>query len=177
MNPIDATFQRLRTQGKKAFIPFIAAGDPDLDSTGLLLRELAKHGASVLEVGFPYSDPIADGPVIQASYTRALAKRLKVADIFQALRKVSSLPPLVERTVPLLAMVSYTLIHRRGPDSFLREASDAGISGAIVPDLPIEEAKELTVLAAKRDFKVILLVAPTTPKERAVQIAHTSTGF
>jgi tryptophan synthase alpha chain len=177
MNPIDATFQRLRTQGRKAFIPFITAGDPDLQSTDLLLRKLATHGANILEVGFPFSDPIADGPVIQASYTRALASRVKVADIFQALRKVSSLPPLVERTVPLVAMVSYTLIQRRGLDAFLEEALDAGISGAIVPDLPLEESKELTTLAAKRDFKLILLVTPTTPKERAVRIAHASTGF
>ena len=177
MNPIDVAFQRLRARGKKAFIPFITAGDPNLEATSLLVRSLAGHGASLIEVGFPYSDPIADGPVIQASYTRALASRVKVADIFQSLRKVGSLLPLVERTVPLVAMASYTLIYRRGPDVFLREASDAGISGAIVPDLPIEEAKELTALAAERDFKVILLVTPTTPKERAIQIARASTGF
>jgi tryptophan synthase alpha chain len=177
MNAIDATFQCLRSQSKKAFIPFITAGDPDLDATRQLLEELANHGASLIEIGFPHSDPIADGPVIQASYTRALAKGLRIDGIFQSLGKLTVAPPFADRSVPLVAMISFSLIHRRGFEAFIRQAQEAGLSGAIVPDLPVEEAGEFGRLDAKKDFKSILLVTPTTPRERAVQIARTSTGF
>jgi tryptophan synthase alpha chain len=171
MNPIDALFQRLRSRGRKAFIPFLTAGDPDLAATARLARTLAEHGADLLEIGFPYSDPIADGPVIQASYTRALERGVHVEDIFAAVGKFA-----VPNT-PLLAMVSYSLIHRRGAGAFLQRAAEAGFSGAIVPDLPWEESEPLSRLAAHRDFKLIHLVTPTTPRERARAIAQRSTGF
>ncbi|HTU21953.1 MAG TPA: tryptophan synthase subunit alpha [Gemmataceae bacterium] len=171
MNPIDALFQRLRSQGRKAFIPFLTAGDPDLAATGRLARTLADNGAHLLEIGFPYSDPIADGPVIQASYTRALERGVHVEDIFAAVRTLA-LP-----NTPLVAMVSYSLIHRRGAEKFLEQAAAAGFSGAIVPDLPFEESETLSRQAAERDFKLIHLVTPTTPRERARAIARRSTGF
>jgi tryptophan synthase alpha chain len=177
MNAIDALFRRLRSQGRKAFMPFVTAGDPDLETTTLLIQELASRGASLIEVGFPYSDPIADGPTIQASYTRALAHGARVEDIFRGVGALSSNPDFVERKIPLVGMVSYTLVQRRGSERFLDQAQAAGISGAIVPDLPIEEAEELAQLAAARDFKLIHLVTPTTPRERAVRIARASTGF
>jgi tryptophan synthase alpha chain len=170
MNPIDALFQRLRSHGRKAFIPFLTAGDPDLAATGQLARTLADRGAHLLEIGFPYSDPIADGPVIQASYTRALERGVRVEDIFAAVRNFSV-------GTPLAAMVSYSLIHRRGAEKFLDQAASAGFSGAIVPDLPFEESETLSRLAAQRDFKLIHLVTPTTPRERARDIARRSTGF
>src|SRR5262249_11866813 len=122
MNPIDALFQRLRSQKRKAFIPFVTAGDPDLKVTGRLVRELAGRGASLIEVGFPYSDPIADGSVIQASYTRALDRGLKVDAIFSAAPRWAEGPFLKEKGVPLAAMVSYSLVHRRGPERFLDQA-------------------------------------------------------
>jgi tryptophan synthase alpha chain len=171
MNPIDALFQRLRSQRRKALIPFLTAGDPDLDATARLARTLAEQGADLLEIGFPYSDPIADGPVIQASYTRALERGVHVEDIFAAVRKFA-LPH-----TPLVAMVSYSLIHRRGGEAFLQQAAAAGFSGAIVPDLPWEESETLSRLAAQCDLKLIHLVAPTTPRERARAIAQRSTGF
>jgi tryptophan synthase alpha chain len=177
MNAIDAVFHRLRSHGKKAFIPFITAGDPDLTATAELLRQLAGHGASLIEVGFPYSDPIADGPVIQASYTRALSKGLRIDDILQSLRNVAAIAPFADKSVPLVAMISYALIQRRGFKKFIRQAQEAGLSGAIVPDLPIDEADDFARLTAEHDFKLILLVTPTTPRERAVQIARKSTGF
>ncbi|MBI3822135.1 MAG: tryptophan synthase subunit alpha [Planctomycetes bacterium] len=170
MNPIDQVFSRLKAERKKAFIPFIPAGDPDLDATAKLLRECAWRGASLVEVGFPYSDPIADGSVIQASYTRALDKGLRVEQIFGMMRGLNV-------SVPLVAMVSYTLVHHRGSERFIIDAKAAGLSGAIVPDLPVDEASELAALAAKHDFKLILLVTPTTPRERAVKIVQLSTGF
>ena len=170
MNPIDQLFSRLKAERKKAFIPFITAGDPDLETTAKLLRECVKRGASLIEIGFPYSDPIADGSVIQASYTRALSRGLTVDAIFGAMRTLNV-------NVPLVAMVSYSLVHHRGPKRFIADAKAAGFSGAIVPDLPVDEAVELAKMAAKHDFKLILLVTPTTPRERAQKIAQLSTGF
>jgi tryptophan synthase alpha chain len=171
MNPIDQLFKRLIADRTKAFIPFVTAGDPDLDATAKLLRECARRGASLIEVGFPYSDPIADGSVIQASYTRTLSKGLSVDAIFSAMRALN------EVTVPMVAMVSYTLVHHRGPERYIIDAKAAGFSGAIVPDLPVDEAEDLAKLAASHDFKLILLVTPTTPRERATRIAQLSTGF
>ena len=171
MNPIDHLFTRLKTDRRKAFIPFVTAGDPDLDATAKLVREAARRGASLIEVGFPYSDPIADGSVIQASYTRALGKGVSVDAIFGAMRALN------EINVPFVAMVSYTIVHHRGPERFVVDAKAAGFSGAIVPDLPVDEADDLAKIAAKHDFKLVLLVTPTTPRERATRIAQLSTGF
>jgi tryptophan synthase alpha chain len=176
MNPIDALFERLRSDQRKAFIPFVTAGDPDLKFTDQLVCKLAQRGASLVEIGFPYSDPIADGSVIQASYTRALNHGLRMGDVFACVRRLVDSPELAVG-VPLVAMVSYSLVHRGGLETFLQQAQDAGLSGAIVPDLPVEEAEELARLAAGRDFKLIQLVTPTTPRDRAVRIARVSTGF
>ena len=177
MNPIDAQFQKLRTAGRKAFIPFVTAGDPDLATTTRLIDALSQRGASLIEVGFPYSDPIADGSVIQASYTRALERGVRVDAIFAAMRGLSDQPAFRSRGVPLVAMVSYSLVHHRGPAPFVAQAQAAGFSGAIVPDLPVDEAAALAATAAAADFKLILLVTPTTPRERSRRIAQLSTGF
>ncbi|MBM4069116.1 MAG: tryptophan synthase subunit alpha [Planctomycetes bacterium] len=171
-NPIDTLFSKFRAVKRKAFIPFVPAGDPDLATTAQLVRALAKSGAALVEIGFPYSDPIADGAVIQASYTRALARGLRIDDIFRQIGPLAA-----ELSIPLVAMASFSLVHHRGAERFIEQASNAGFSGAIVPDLPIDEAGELGRLAAARDFKLIHLVTPTTPPERAAQIARSSTGF
>jgi len=182
MNPIDDLFRRLRSQGKKAFMPFVTAGDPDAAFTREVLPAVAESGANLIEVGFPFSDPIADGPVIQASYTRALDKGLKLADVFAAVKDVTTAwasgggkqgePP-----VPLVAMASYSLLFKKGPAAFIDTAKAAGLSGAIVPDLPVEEAEELSKLAADCDFKLILLVTPTTSPARAEKIVKACGGF
>lgn len=195
MNPIDQLFQRLRAANHKAFIPFLTAGDPTLEGTGLVLQELVRRGADLVEIGFPFSDPIADGAVIQASYTRALDKGLRIDRIFEFFENMArsvprvagpSLPgalehgsggPATRATPPLVAMVSYSLIHRRGTEAFLDRAQQAGFSGAIVPDLPVEESAALAQAAEGRDFKLIQLITPTTPRDRALQIAKQSTGF
>jgi tryptophan synthase alpha chain len=176
-NAIDTLFQRLRSQGRKAFIPFITAGDPDVAGTVQLARTLALNGADLIEIGFPYSDPIADGPVIQASYTRTLERGVRVTDMFACARQIADLPEVTTIRVPLVAMVSCSLIHRRGQEAFLDQAQAAGLSGAIVPDLPFDESEQLSRLAAARDFKLIHLVTPTTPQARAAEIAGRSTGF
>jgi tryptophan synthase alpha chain len=171
MNAIDALFQRLRDRNAKAFIPFVTAGDPDVATSAALVREMVRRGAHLVEIGFPYSDPIADGSVIQASYTRALDRGLHLADVFTLVRGLADV------AVPLVGMVSYSLVFHRGPARFLDESKAAGLSGVIVPDLPVEEADDLARLAAARDLKLIQLVTPTTPRERASRIVRQSTGF
>ena len=172
MSSIDQLFQRLRAENKKALMPFLTAGDPSLDFTAQAIRLFDKQGCHLCEVGIPYSDPIADGPVIQASYTRALEKKIKVAQIFETLASLSS-----EVTMPRVTMVSYAIIHRYGLARYVAEAQKAGIAGAIVPDLLVEEADELSAICKKADFSLIQLVTPTTPRDRAVQIARSSSGF
>jgi tryptophan synthase alpha chain len=174
MNPIDALFCRLRAENRRAFMPFVTAGDPDLAFTRELLPAVADSGADLAEVGFPFSDPIADGPVIQASYTRALAPGLKLADVFATTAAVSARPGW---TMPMVAMASYSLVYKRGPDAFITAAKAGGLSGAVVPDLPVEEAEELSKLAADRDFKLILLVTPTTSPARAEKVVKACGGF
>lgn len=160
-------------------MPFITAGDPDLPTTALLIHELSRRGASLIELGIPYSDPIADGPVIQASYSRALANGMTLDAIFGTVRELTLSPPhsATPSAAPLVCMIAYALVYRRGPERFVRQAKQAGFEGAIVPDLPVEESAELAAIAASLDFKLILLVTPTTPRERALQIARSSTGF
>ena len=174
MNPIDDLFRRLRAENRKAFVPFLTAGDPDLPFTADALPAVAAAGASLVEVGVPFSDPIADGPVIQASYTRALGRGLKLADVFATLKQVTASPGW--RT-PLSAMASYSLVFRRGPDAFIQAAQAAGLSGAVVPDLPVEEADDLAKRCRDRDFKLTLLVTPTTSPERAEKVVRACGGF
>jgi tryptophan synthase alpha chain len=177
MNPIDILFGRLREQRQKALIPFLTAGDPDLEVSTLVARELAAGGGALLEIGFPYSDPVADGAVIQASYTRALEHGVRVDDIFAWSRRLGGAPPFAGGKVPLVAMASYSLIHRRGIGQFVSQAQASGFHGAVVPDLPVEESDSLARLAAARDFKLVQLITPTTPADRAARIASASTGF
>jgi tryptophan synthase alpha chain len=172
MTAIDELFCTLKAQGKKALMPFITAGDPNVSFTADVLSLLNKLGCSMAEVGIPYSDPIADGPVIQASYTRALASHVKLDDILKCVAKVK--PSL---KMPLVSMVSYAIVHRHGLERYVDEAKAAGFSGAIVPDLLVEESKTLASICRSRDFNLIQLVTPTTPRERALQIAERSTGF
>ena len=174
MNPIDQLFQRLRSANRKAFMPFVTAGDPDLPFTAKALTKIAESGADLVEVGFPFSDPIADGPAIQASYTRALDRGLKLEQVFQCLRDVLTKP---DWQTPVVGMVSYSLIWRHGPAKFIEHAHEAGLSGAIVPDLPAEEAVEFAKLATERDFKLILLWTPTTTPQRAEKIVKSCSGF
>jgi tryptophan synthase alpha chain len=172
----------VRAEKRMAFMPFITAGDPDLGTTQQLIRTLADQGVDLIEIGFPYSDPIADGPVIQASYTRALAKKLHVAEIFAAVREltvVSGGKPVESRSKlpPLVAMVAYAIIFRMGPDAFVQAARDAGFSGLIVPDLPADEAADMAAITRAAGLDLIELIAPTTTRERTKRILETSTGF
>lgn len=172
MSSIDTLFTQLRARGQKALMPFITAGDPDLDFTAALLQEVIKRGGSLCELGIPYSDPIADGPVIQASYTRALEKKVKLDAILSTLARTAP-----QLTAPVVTMVSYAIVHRHGLERYVADAKAAGAAGAIVPDLPVEEAEPLANICCKSEFSLIQLVTPTTPRERAIRIANSSSGF
>lgn len=172
MSKIDQLFSEYRASGRKAFIPFITAGDPDLAFTADLLGELAHRGSSICEIGIPYSDPIADGPVIQASYTRALDNGAQLVDIMTMLSKTAPQLP-----TPVVTMVSYAIVYRHGVERFVSEAQEAGVAGAIVPDLLVEESAVLGKICQRQDFSLIQLVTPTTPRDRALRIAEASTGF
>ncbi len=119
-------------------MPFITAGDPDLAFTRGVLQTLVARGCHLCEVGIPYSDPIADGPVIQASYTRALEHKIKLAEILEMLGGVTG-----TLTAPMVTMVSYAIVHRHGPQKYIDAARAAGVAGAIVPDMPVEEGPTL----------------------------------
>ena len=178
MNRIDALFSRLRAEGRRALMPFITAGDPDLATTAALITELVVRGAHMVEVGIPYSDPIADGPVISESYSRSLSKGIKLAQILQTLRTLRAETnggPLT--AAPMVTMVSYAIVHRYGVERYLKDAADSGVDGLIVPDLPVEESASLCGLATERELKLIQLVTPTTPRDRALKIAESTTGF
>lgn len=173
MKLLDDVLQKCRANKRPAFIPFITAGDPSLEKTGLVVDTLVQAGADVVEIGIPYSDPLADGPVIQASYTRALAAKTRLGDIFIHAKAWTSKYP----QTAFVAMVSYSLVYRHGVEQFLADAQQAGFTGLIIPDLPHEEAIKLTTQAQASQLALIQLVTPTTPKDRALQIARTTTGF
>lgn len=172
MSAIDKLFTELRSAKRKALMPFVTAGDPDLEFTAAVIQELVKRGASMCEVGIPYSDPIADGPVIQASYTRALGKKVKLAGILDMLGKVSP-----QVSAPLVTMVSYAIIYRHGAEKYADDLVKHGVAGMIVPDLPVDESPSLAKICASRDLSLVQLVTPLTPPERALRIAETSSGF
>ena len=172
MQRIDRLFADLRARGAKGLMPFVTAGDPDLAATEALLPAVERAGAMICELGIPFSDPIADGPVIQASMTHALARGVHPSDILAMVERVR---PNVD--LGLVAMVSYSIVYRLGTDRFLRDAQAAGIDGLIVPDLGVEEAGDLPARAADRGLTCSMLVAPTTPPERADRIARACTGF
>lgn len=173
MSRIDRIFADLRARGAKALMPFLTAGDPDVATTGRLLEVLNESGAAVCELGIPFSDPIADGPVIQASMNHALATAhttpRAVLEMVAVRRDRLSLG--------LMAMVSYSIVARLGPSAFLRDCRQAGIDGLIVPDLPVDECLPLRDQAGAADLSFSLLIAPTTPIDRARRIAAACSGF
>lgn len=172
---ISDVFSQLHEKNSMAFMPFITAGDPDLDFTRDLILELARQQVDLIEVGFPYSDPIADGPVIQASYTRALSKKLHVDQILQTLATIPWKPG--EHRPLLVAMVSYAIVFRMGTAEFCRRAQQSGLAGLIVPDLPADEAEETTKIAQASGLDLIQLIAPTTTPARTERILSSATGF
>lgn len=176
-SPISQVFASLRSQKQMAFMPFITAGDPDMETTVAAVRELAARGVDLIEMGFPYSDPIADGPVIQASYTRALDAGLKTDQIFTAIGALTREADTEVALPPLVAMVAFAIVCRRGVASFAKAAREAGFAGLIIPDLPGDEAADVARIVTEQGCDLIQLIAPTTPSERVERILQSASGF
>jgi len=169
---IRSTLAAARQRNRIALMPFVASGFPDLASTAAVLPALEAGGASMIEIGFPFSDPIADGPTIQAAFTDALAKGIRIADTF---RTVAAVRPTV--SIPLVAMLSYSIVFRYGVERFVKDAKTAGFDGLILPDLPPPEAQRGCDLIQAGGLDTILLVAPTTTPARRKEILDLCSGF
>ncbi|PSS06342.1 Tryptophan synthase alpha chain like [Actinidia chinensis var. chinensis] len=169
---LSETFTRLRKQGKVAFIPYITAGDPDLSTTAKALKVLDSCGSDIIELGVPYSDPLADGPVIQAAATRALAKGTNFNAILSMLKEV--VPQL---SCPLALFSYYNPILKCGVEKFMSTVKDVGVHGLVVPDVPLEETEILRNEAVKNNIELVLLTTPTTPTERMKAIVEASEGY
>jgi len=168
---IAQSFAELRGR-RIGLVPFLPAGYPDLDTTAATLTAVDAAGATAIEIGFPFSDPIADGPTIQHSFTAALARKVKVSDIFALIRQ--SAPQI---SAPLLGMLSYSIVFRYGAERFFADARAAGLAGLIIPDLPPPEANKICGKIRAAGLDTILLVAPTTTPERRAEIAAMCSGF
>lgn len=153
-------------------MPFIPAGYPDLASTGALLPAIEAGGASLIEIGFPFSDSIADGPVIQTAFTHALKHKIKVRDILETVKQTRETV-----TIPIVAMVSYSIVFRYGQERFFTDLSTHGFDGVIIPDLPPPEAQSVCQMVHKAGLDTVLLVSPTSPAERRKEIVGLSSGF
>src|SRR5919201_1304703 len=172
MGRIDQTFAQLRHSHERALIPYVTAGDPDLDTTKALVHEMIRRGGDLIEIGVPFSDPLADGPIIQRASQRALHRGTTLRNI---LRMVGELRP--ETDAPLVLMTYYNPVFRYGEQAFVNDAVAAGVDGIIVPDLPPEEAQTLMALTSGTPVEMIFLAAPTSTSARLALIAEASRGF
>jgi tryptophan synthase alpha chain len=173
MNRISAAFKKSKESGHASLLPFLCAGSPETDSLTKLLPAMQSAGASIVEIGFPYSDPIADGPTIAAAMHTALEKGITPQKIFDQVKSLRD-----ELTIGLVAMVSVSIVVAMGgPDAFAKQASDAGFDGVIFPDLPLSETQAYREACKAHNLTMTLLISPTSPTERAIEIAKASTGF
>ncbi len=171
MNRIDAKFESLKKENKKAFIAFVTGGDPSVEKTEEIVLAMEEAGADIIEIGIPYSDPLADGPVIQAASQRALLNGVKVKDIMEMVGRLR------EKTqIPLLFLVYYNTIYVYGKERFAKQCKDMGIDGLIIPDLPLEERHDFKPMLDSMGIANIPLVAPTS-KERVKAITEGCNGF
>ncbi len=169
---IEKVFKKLKANNQKALIPFITAGDPDLDATKRLVIEMEKAGADIIELGVPFSDPIADGPAIQKASYRSLKAGTtlkKIIGVVKELRQTTE--------IPIVLMTYYNPVFKYGVSEFVRNANEAGVDGIIIPDLPPEEGEGIIEEGKRRGLDTIFLLAPTSTKERIKMVASVSTGF
>jgi tryptophan synthase alpha chain len=172
MNRIEKVFKTATAQNRKAFIPYIMAGDPSLEKTGEVVSLLQRCGADIIELGVPFTDPLADGPTIQRAAERALQAGVtlrKVVNLVRELRRHTQ--------IPLVLMTYYNPVFKYGEEQFVKDAVDAGVDGVIIPDLPPEEAGGLMGLSKKAGLAVIFLLAPTSTNDRIRKVAKASRGF
>jgi tryptophan synthase alpha chain len=169
---IAERFARRKAEGRPAFVAFLTAGDPSLERTLRAARELDAAGADVLELGVPFSDPLADGPVIQRASERALARGVRLAEVLETVRRIRR-----SSELPLLLFSYFNPLLQHGLERLAKDAKQAGVDGVLVTDLPPEEAGEWIAAARGRDLDTVFLAAPTSPDERLRRVAEVSRGF
>ncbi len=170
MNRIDKKFQEL--QNKKALITFVTAGDPNFDLSEKIVMEMEKDGADIIELGVPFSDPSADGPVIQEANIRAMSNGADIYTIFDFVKKIRE-----KVSVPLVFLIYFNVIFQYGTKKFFAKCSEAGIDGVIIPDLPVEESGEISEYTEKYNVYYINLISPTSGEERIKKITENAKGF
>ena len=173
MNRINTCFDQIKKNDKKALIPFITAGDPSSNLTVSIMHELVRSGSDIIELGIPFSDPMADGPVIQRASERALAQGTNTDDVFRIVKNFRS----EDQKTPIILMGYLNPIEIMGYENFVNKASEVGVDGLIVVDLPLEESTRLQEALKMRDLFQIFLLSPTTIKERLGKICEVASGF
>src|SRR5690606_13530254 len=169
---VAGAFAPLRARGEIGLMPFLPAGYPDLKSTQASILAAQRGGATVIELGIPFSDPVADGPIIQAAFAETLARGVRLKDIFTAIAEIRP-----ELRIPLMAMVSYSIVFRYGVDHFVADAREAGVSGLIIPDLLPPEAESICLRIWAGGLDAALLTAPAASPARRTRIAGVCSGF
>lgn len=172
MGRISARFHRLRESGERALVPFVTAGDPDLDTTEALVLAMAEAGADLVEIGVPFSDPLADGPTIQRAYERALSRGTTLRRILERVKRLRA-----RTEIPLLLMGAANPFFAMGLPGFADAAAEVGVDGVICPDLPPEEGEFFYESLAQRGIDGVLLAAPTTTPERLAMLVRRTRGF
>ena len=172
MNRLDALYHRLRERNGFALNVYVCAGNPTLDATARLILELERRGVDAIELGMPFSDPVADGPDLQPAHARGVAAGVTLGRVLTLVRDLRR-----ESQIPIALMSYYNPIHYRGPAQLVAEAAEAGVDGLIVPDLPPEEAADLIAAGRQHDVKTIFFVAPTSTPERIALVNRSATGF
>ncbi len=173
MTRIDDTFARLAKQGRKAFVSYIMAGDPDVATSLAIMKGLPGAGVDIIELGLPFTDPMADGPTIQLAGQRALEGGMTLDKTLQMVRDFRA----GDATTPIVLMGYYNPIYSRGVDRFLAQANEVGIDGLIIVDLPPEEDEELCIPAQKAGLNFIRLATPTTDNKRLPKVLQNTSGF
>jgi tryptophan synthase alpha chain len=171
MSKIDQKFKKLKKEGRAALIPFIVGGDPDIETTEALVRKMAESGADIIEIGVPFSDPLLDGPTIQAASYRALQREVGLKEIFNITKRLGGI------NTPLVIMTYYNPVFRYGLRTFAIDCRECSIDGVIIPDLPPEEAGPWIREAREVDLDTIFLASPTSSPERIRRVSQHSRGF
>jgi tryptophan synthase alpha chain len=172
MSAIAQTFKKLKKSGNKAFIPYIMAGHPSLNDTKRLISELAEAGADIIELGVPFSDPLADGTTIQNASEKALKQGVTLRKVIRLTEEIRN-----ETDIPIVLMTYCNPVFKFGTEKFVKEASDTGVAGVIIPDLIPDEAHDYISYAKKYGLDTIFLLAPTSTEERIKKVIRASTGF
>ena len=171
-NRISIKFEDLRNKNQKALITFLTAGDPDIETTYKVVKEMIDNGIDILEIGIPFSDPLAEGPTIEKASYRALASNTTTDDVFSLVKKLRD-----DYELPILLMLYVNLIYKYGIEKFMKRCRDVGVDGLIIPDLPFDEVEEVKKFAQLENILIINLIAPTTKDERLKNIVKESEGF